>query len=97
MLRTFNHGLRNVARRSTELPEVPADVGVIFPTNLTTTRPFFVTGWKWSLMFASMAGGLYLGQKFAWVALTRKNPANPPRVKDAEKPPSRHPHTPEED
>lgn len=88
--------LRNVARNSTELPEVPADVGVIFPTNLTTTRPFYVSNWKWFLMFGAMGGGLWGGQKFAWTVLTRKNPPNPPRIADSEKPPSQHPHTVEE-
>jgi hypothetical protein len=95
MLRT--RILRNVARNSTELPEVPPNVGIIFPTTLTTTRPFFVTGWKWALMFTGMIGGLYAGQKLAFSILTRKNPPNPPRIKDAEKPPSKHPHTPEDE
>jgi hypothetical protein len=88
--------LRNVAKSSTELPEVPPNVGVIFTSRSVGVRPFFVTGWKWCLMFGAMTTGLFGGQKLANAILTRSNPPNPLRIKGAEKPPSKHPHTPEE-
>ena len=92
-----SRAFRNIARGWTELPETPANVGLIFSSNMTTTRPFYLTGWKFTLMLGSMCLGLYTGQKFGGHVLTRRNPANPPRVKDADKSPKRHPHSVDED
>ena len=97
MIRLFSRPLRNVAKGWTELPEVPANVGVIFPNNSYTVRPFYVTDWKWGMSFAAMCFGLYTGQKLAINVLTRRNPPNPARMKDSDQPPAKHPHTVDED
>ena len=97
MLRLVSRPLRNAAKGWTELPDVPANVGVIFTSNSYNQRPFYVSDWKWGISFVAMCLGLYTGQKLANDVITRRNPANPPRLKDADRPPSLHPHSPEDE
>ncbi|EER05091.1 conserved hypothetical protein [Perkinsus marinus ATCC 50983] len=81
-------------RLGVAVPRSPPGTGILFHTNMQTIR-YSLSPKVWVLVTGAALVGVFSGQRFAQTVLLSKNPPNPPRYR--EKPPVRHPHTPDED
>eukprot|EP00747_Dinoflagellata_sp_TGD_P164681 gnl/TRDRNA2_/TRDRNA2_184954_c0_seq1.p3 gnl/TRDRNA2_/TRDRNA2_184954_c0~~gnl/TRDRNA2_/TRDRNA2_184954_c0_seq1.p3 ORF type:complete len:107 (+),score=16.49 gnl/TRDRNA2_/TRDRNA2_184954_c0_seq1:69-389(+) len=76
------------------IPNVPEGTGAVFHSRMTPTK-YSLSNPKWFILFFASNLGVYFGHYFYINFLMSKNPPNPPRNPDEERP-EKHMHTVEE-